>query len=419
MAEFQNTNLQVLIAGDMATEITLATFLASASDTEWLAVDENGDAVDTYGSPATLLVNNGVVANKFRFVVKHAEEPTGLVYSDWIDKSSLLKKVEWEATSAAAHQVSTVAVVLPTIAAGASELVSISTRFVDHGSMSGENYYMRYGFYNAKNGDSNILAATEMAADYNASFDKVVERLVIATVTSGATSTGTIQSVAAATLVFTNGSKIVTTSANLSGTIVAGDYIRTHASATTAAVYKVASISTTEIILTAPFRGTTVSIAPTAASYIAAATAAAGTATIVLTGQDQAWRLGKVKYQVTTWRTEVLGMPSAVLTEASTKPTLGSGQGKKVAELEWFAQGNFGEPYRMGEPDLYDPLLYAVKASTYDTFAVPFYHHEKAQFVDTKSPRTVVLFANKPSSAMYVAVVTVQGTQGIQGPEGA
>jgi len=405
MAEAQNTNLQVLIGGAEATETTLATFLADASNTEWLAVDEEGKKVDTYGTPATLYVANGQVAKRFRFVVKQADEPNGVMYSDWMDTSSLLKKPLWEAYVAPAHQISTVQVVLPTIAAGDRELVSISTRFGNHGSLSIENYYMRYGQYVAKNGDTNILAATEIAANYNASFDKVAERLVIATVLSGGASTAVLNTInSCTTATFTKGSKIVTTDTDISGTVSAGDYLRLNASATTADVYKIASISTTTITLSAPYQGATTAFAATAVSYIAAATAGAGTATVKLTGQEQAWRLGIIKYGVTMFKTEVLGMPSAVLVEPSTAATLGSGAGKKVAELEWFAQGNFVDEDRMNVPHLFDAPKYASKSATYATFSVPFYHYEKAQFVDTKSPRTVVLFATTaPSSATYSA----------------
>lgn len=412
MAENVNTNLIVLVGTDKAAETTQATFLAAASEGEWQVFDQDGVAVNTRASDG---FPNWIGVKRARIVVKRVDEAGGMLYTEFFDPKKLLKPAKWIAGVAAANQESTFTVVLPTIAAGDVVNVGFSTRFNGYGSLSPENYIHHYGTYSAVNGDSAVLAAVRMVGDYNASFNRAPERLVIANALSAGTATGNF----AGDNTWTNGSKVVvcTDTTNLA----VGVYVRP-AGATTA-VFRVEAVTTNaSITLSSPYYGTTIVAQTATAEYMLAATANAAAATVELVGQDQVWKLAKHLFRVTSFRTEILRMPSAVLTEPSVAFTMGTSVGKKVAEQEWFSAGNTVEADRISEPHLFNAPLYANSATLYDAFVVSHYHHEPGQFISTNSPRTVALYAVMPSAAgdsELESLTGAQGTQGIQGPEGA
>lgn len=100
-------------------------------------------------------------------------------------------------------------------------------------------------------------------------------------------------------------------------------------------------------------------------------TAAKASATsITLTGKAQKWSLGlhtntTVSFDVTL---ENFGATTNTLTTA---PDPGSGEGKDVAELEWFGLGASGAPYRQGIPsNTHLVTLNADSAGTYDVAVI-------------------------------------------------
>jgi hypothetical protein len=412
MSENVNTNLIVLVGGEKAAETTQATFLALASEGEWQVFDQDGAAVNTNASDG---FPNWIGVKKARIVVKRADEAQGMLYTEFFDPKKLIKPAKWVDGVAAANQESTFTVVLPTIAAGEVVNVGFSTRFNGYGSLSPENYIHHYGTYSAVNGNSAVLAAVRMVGDYNGSFNRAPERLVIASALSAATADGTF----AGDNTWTNGSKVVATDTDNTATIFVGSYVRP-AGVTTPA-FRVEAITASTITLSSVYYGTTITTQTATAEYIDAATADAAAATVKLVGQDQVWLLAKHLFRVTSFRTEILRMPSAVLTEPSVAYTMGTSVGKKVAEQEWFSAGNTVEADRISEPHLFNAPLYANSATLYDAFVVSHYHHEPGQFITTESPRTVVLYATKQSASgtsETESLTGAQGTQGIQGLQG-
>lgn len=136
-------------------------------------------------------------------------------------------------------------------------------------------------------------------------------------------------------------------------TVVVGDTIR-FGTATTDPCYLVASVDTTNNVITldVPYQGTTAS-AVSCEVILAAATATAFWG-IKLTGVSQPFDLAKIHNKKTAWRTSIYNFGTTVLTE-SVKASLGHGTERSMRELEWFTQGNDGELYRVREPFIFSP----------------------------------------------------------------
>jgi hypothetical protein len=161
---------------------------------------------------------------------------------------------------------------------------------------------------------------------------------------------------------FVNGSKSVTIGNTPS--FVAGDYI-TAGAATTFPRYKVVNVTGNVATLSTPFAEATETVADSTAKYISAATMAAAAAGLKITGIVQEWRLGllpdansQIVFNVTL---DGWGDTTALATTAAVS---GDGHPRMVADLEWFAQGAAGAPYRSGTPNNADLItLYADGAS--------------------------------------------------------
>ena len=163
------------------------------------------------------------------------------------------------------------------------------------------------------------------------------------------------------TMAIVNGSNIITAvlaSADLA-TIVVGDYLRIgedgHVTnvpvATTDAVYKVVSKpSATTIELDQPYQGTTALLQQSeAVEIITAAAYAASNVGIRVMGLEQDYKLGLIpdagNQVVFDINLDGWGATTAITTTAA---VVGDGHPRAIADLEWFAQGAAGAPYRHG-----------------------------------------------------------------------
>lgn len=163
----------------------------------------------------------------------------------------------------------------------------------------------------------------------------------------------------AVTATFTKGSKAVVATAGAFGAAeaVAGAFVRA-GTATTAPVYKIATReSGTLITLDRPFEGATTSVT---AEHILNGTGSgetdeAGAAWgLKITGEPLGFALetvGKKRYMKSRFTITTDSGNTPVVNVQP--PLLGTGTVEQVAEFEWFAQGDDGEQYRMGEPFLH------------------------------------------------------------------
>tara|TARA_R110000824_G_scaffold393407_1_gene592549 strand:- start:60 stop:1280 length:1221 start_codon:yes stop_codon:yes gene_type:complete len=161
------------------------------------------------------------------------------------------------------------------------------------------------------------------------------------------------------TIAVTNGSKQVTAVTDIDdgGAAIVGGYLVLDSVA-----YKVVSISGQTATLDQPYQGATNSaLGDGSTNEISAANAASGNWGLKITGLEQEWKLGLtpdagglITFDITV---DGWGSTTAVATTAA---VLGDGTARAIADLEWFAQGAAGAPYRSGTPNNADLItLYA------------------------------------------------------------
>lgn len=388
--EFQNTNLKVLVANALtdAAETTLPTFKASASTGEVIATSSTGAVV---------------AAGTTKFIVALKKADGTLDQTETMDLSHV-KTISAKAFSAASNKVSIIGY---TGSAGAFEVINdnlyqVNMELLNYGSLSPENRYLRQAHYQSPaSGTTQSGIADGLALSLIRNFSREqVQRIKVERLSNSA---GTAVATGADNFVFTKGSKYFTATDidNAVGTaaIAVGDYIRI-GTAVTDPVYKVTALnaSTNVGTLDVPYQGATATIADTGLELILVAAQAAANFGVKITAVDQPFVVGKLSFQPLDWRPITLvDCGTTGVTEAAAA-SMGTGDGRRVAELEWFAQGNFAERYRVGEPNLYDyrSELNAVAGSGYDVLVIDYYSAQTAgmNLVDTTSPRTLMVFCD-------------------------
>lgn len=213
---------------------------------------------------------------------------------------------------------------------------------------------------------------------------------------------------------FTNGSKTVLADdiddATTNAAFAVGDYIRIGTAATDE-VYRITAIDATAntATLSVPFQGTTQTIADTGLKRIAAASAATVACGLKLTANTLAFTVGKLRDKQARWELslDADSFTTTTLTNsASAAP--GNGTYRQVAELEWFANGNNGEMFRMGEPNIYDVTLHANSAETYDCIEIELERGRTDSLGYVNSPQVISLFidSGKDTSGHYSLAAT-------------
>jgi ribosomal protein L23 len=335
MSSFSQKDIQLLFVGAAATKTTGA--IAAMNDGE-IGIFTPAGARVTEATAATV--------DKFIIVKKTANGGIPLVSS--VIKKADIKKATRTVYSAAVDQVNTIGY---DGSSGAIEAVSnndyhirISLRanYVDnHGGL-----YLKHAFYTSDSSATEYEIASNLLLALDNEFLKEPERVLKAEMLcndAGVATTGTVSVV--------KGSKTITTT--VPGDFAVGGLVRL-GTATTAAVYKINSIVGSVITLDSPVTATTQTFAIAAAESVSAANAIAASFGIKMTGIASTHVTGKLHgdllpryFDVTV---ENFRSTPAVLV---TKPYAGTGTQTQVQELEWFCQGNEGDFYRIGEPNLF------------------------------------------------------------------
>ena len=387
--EFQNTNLKVLVANATtdASETNLAAFKATGSEGEVIATDSKGSVV-TSGT------------TKFMIALKKAD---GTLDTTEIMDLSNVKSISAKAYAAATNKVTVVGYNGSTgsIDVINDNLYQINLELLNYGSLSPENRYLRQAHYQSpSSGTTESLVADGLAGSLIRNFSREqIARVKVERLSSFA---GTALATGLDNVTFTKGSKYFTATdidnAATNAALAVGDYIRI-GTAVSDPVYKITAIDSTNNVgtLDVPFQGDTVTIADTGLERVPVANQAAASFGVKITGVDQPFVVGKIRFEPIDWRPITLvDCGDTTVTEVSAA-TKGNGDGRRVAELEWFAQGNFAERYRMGEPHLYDyrSELEAEPSKNYSVLVIDYYGAQKAgmNLVDTSSPRTVMVFS--------------------------
>jgi hypothetical protein len=289
-------------------------------------------------------------------------------------------------------------------------LYQINIEFLNYGSLSPENRYLRQAHY-----QSSASGTTEMDVVDGLTLSLLRnlsrEPMPRVTVTRLCSAAGTATATGLDNVTFTKGSKFFSATdidnATTNGALVVGDYLRI-GTAVTSPVYRITAINTTTNVgtLDVPYQGATATIADTGLERIAAADQATAAFGIVITGVDQPFVVGKLRFEPVDWRPITLVDCGTTTTSVLTYATKGVGDARRVAELEWFAQGNFGDPYRIGEPELFTQSLLTDLTKTYDVLTLEYHHSQVSgmNLVDSTSPRTVQVFCNAPSGTDHTVI---------------
>jgi hypothetical protein len=163
---------------------------------------------------------------------------------------------------------------------------------------------------------------------------------------------------------------------------VVGDYIRltgpsASGTALTSSVYRITAISSLTITVDRPIleASGTYAAGDDELEVIPAATAQAADWGIKLTGVANKFEVGKYRYWVVSWDTTLEGFGTTTAATTVTDPSEGIGSPSRVAELEWYYQGNEGTPFRTQK---YGPAhtsrAMTNSSTTYDILRLAYAH---------------------------------------------
>jgi len=212
---------------------------------------------------------------------------------------------------------------------------------------------VKHGIYDSDASTAQWEVAQGLAQSITFDFSKETDKQVVAERLcdeTGTALTGT------GDITVTNGSKYIQAATDIDAVLVVGDFIRLGAGITAAfPVYQVIAIdAATEVAtLDQAYQGVSdVLLTATETISIANAAGIAGEWGVRLTGQVLPYRVGKINFAVTGWVTTLENMGTTSL--QSSGAVVGTGNTNQLKDLEFFVQGNEGDYFRMGEPNLYD-----------------------------------------------------------------
>jgi hypothetical protein len=220
------------------------------------------------------------------------------------------------------------------------------------------------------------------------------------------------------TVSVTKGSKVIvnadaTPTYNTGTAIAVGDFIRIGAAAASAValdsdVYEVVAVSGADITLDRPVQ-------------VATGDAAANWG-INASGTTKDHVTGKEFYNVIRFNLNAKDFGNTT-TPAKTAAVKGEGDARAVIDHEWFAAGNRGEYFRMGEPaihtfvskaDKVTPLTYNITRITYaDAHLVGFQDNVSPKSITLYTPTTGATYMNDNTDGAWVMLQTISGLSGL------
>jgi len=197
-------------------------------------------------------------------------------------------------------------------------------------------------------------------------------------------------------ITITNGSKVVLGAGAL--TAVVGDYLRfgtVGGGATVAdAVYKVVSISGLYYTLNRKVTAASgVMATGTAdADVVTNAQAIAAAAGFTITGKPLSFEVGKQNYEKARWELILKDLDGTTYSRVQ-DALKGNGTWEDVAEQEWFAKGNEGEYFRMGEPVIQTNSPNTAVGTFYDTTTIRWVEDSVVGFQANVSPKQITILS--------------------------
>jgi len=412
MSEFQKSTFQVLATDGSAgkyvsTHADIKTFVASATDGQMQMFAEDG--------------TNSLAAGKFFIALKNSKEATGFIRSELIDPAKLAS-ARVAVNAAGTNQVSVIGYnplpVTPfgsidTPAGGAGLLYQANFMIPEFGSYSANDFAIRQGHYQAAAADGQVQVANGLTQSIVWNMSRDADTIM----RPHRVTNSTITAIATGAIDAKLGQKVVTITTALATAATAGDYLGLTVSVNGTNVktfYRVVSttgnVAGDTITLDVEFQGPTASYAAASIDLVTAANAALGDWGIALVGGDKKFVLGKMELGKMKFTTTLIDMGATTLTDKATVASVGNGDGRRVQELEWAAQGNERDLYRMGEPYLFDEVINASATGVYGVASLSYFSETETEFVNTRSPRQLyVAVQDGTDRALLAADLTTVG----------
>jgi len=368
MSTFAQNHVQQLFVGGTAAKTASGT-LSDANAGEICILSPQGQIL----TEATALT-----ADAFKIGINRGGEPD--VVSDIIEKAKV-KHFGLKTYTAATEQLDYIGYngTTGSIEVNNNALYYVRLYMEDlHNRSSSDGKRVKFGTYKSTSSATQESIATGVTKSLIFNFDREAEDQIKFERVCDEAGVG---AAGASTVTVTKGSKILEVDAAVTS-LVAGDYLRIGGTGTTSPVFKVTEIvGTTAVKIDVPFQGDSAVVAIANVERIAAADAISAEFGIKLTGLPLDFKLGKIKYKKSRWETQLdttEGFNATPITR-SAAATPGTGVVEIVKELEWFTQGNEGEFFRMGEPNIFDARQDAVSTVAgggYDLIDILFVNDE-------------------------------------------
>ena len=392
----QNTNLK-LIVGNATTASSAAditALLAGGAEGEVRVFSHDGTAAASGKKFMFAAIKNGKLDRS------EAIDPANILKVSALPYVAPTERVEYIGFNGTSGSIDEIT----------NNLYQVNIELFNYGSLSTENRYLRFGYYESSNVVTQELVAAGITSSIIRNFarervKRVIAERVIANAGSAIGTTGVVT--------FVEGQSIAVAATGV-GNLVVGDYVRVGGTTDqTLPVYKVVKISGNSIHLDVPYQGVTAAVAQASLQRIAAATAASAAFGVKISGWEQHFDAGKFRFEPVDFRVTLVDFGDTDVTMASAA-TKGRGAGKIVAEEEWFAEGNFGEIHRMGpQPHLYSSDLVANPAANYHVISMVYQHVEEPAFAVSKSPRMINVYVNATNTTAINGLIASLNTVGL------
>lgn len=376
----QKNNLHVFVCADAAltSAATLVTGPSSLNAGEVAFVNQDNETL--------VHATTAIAAGQTFRVVQCSLDGTRLHYSPWVNKNNLISKA-YKAYNAVTQQITH----LGYVGSGTGNIEAIDNNeyivriLIENSILSRNKQMYKFGAYKS----GNAATSSEVALGLTKNLWENFKREPTETILFEAISSVTTVASSGGTFAVTKGSTIVTTVESSgaaadagkwstdSYTLVVGDYIRFgHATTKTYPVYKITAITgaasaACTITLDRPYTGASnTALAASAVGCAAAADGLAATWGIQMTGiAATEFKAGVFDGSLVTFKVEPSNCGSTGVTYG-TPAVQGNGTRAQVQELEWFAQGNLGNKWRVDTPPatMYDNTT----AVTYNMYTLKF-----------------------------------------------
>lgn len=385
--KYQKNNLKVLVAtaSTSAAETTLKAFKSGASAGEIRAFTPTGGAI------------SGAVD---RFIIALKKSDGTIDVTEPIVSSAASGKAKAVSYSAGTEQIGYVGFDGSTgdIDVINSNLYQLNLTLKDYVMISNDHWYVKHGHYKtAASGDTQATIATGLTQSLARNFSREpfqVLKFEMLVNNAGAAVTGT------GNLTVTNGQVWVEAATDADAVVSVGDFIRIGGTAVTDPVYRIEAIDATNdrIKLSHPYQGASGTVVEASVEYVTAALAATADFGIKITGVPQRFDKEKFLYNKVRFVIDLVEFGTTDLDAVAVAASLGVGEAEAVSQTEAFAEGNFGEYYRTGEPLLFSPALETDMTLNYDIITLPFETEEKGFLINPTNPRTIEVAINAAAS---------------------